>query len=66
MNIPFLGEIPLHPRIRELSDAGKPITIAEPNSPQSKAYQDIADQVASKLEDPTFNKQQEGPKIVIE
>jgi len=66
MNIPFLGEVPLHPRIRELSDQGKPITIAEPNSPQSKAYQDIADKVASKLEDPELNKQQEGPKIVIE
>jgi ATP-binding protein involved in chromosome partitioning len=66
MGLNFLGEIPLHPRIRELSDSGKPITISEPNSPQAAAYFDIAKQIIKNIEDPDFAKSQEGPKIVVE
>lgn len=66
MELNFLGEVPLHPKIRELSDAGKPITVSDPNGPQSLPYVEIARSVISRLEDPDFNKDQEGPKITFE
>ena len=38
----FLGEIPLDVRIRETSDGGMPIVVADPDSPHAKAYLKIA------------------------
>ncbi len=46
----FLGEIPLHIAIRETSDGGTPITARDPNSPQAKAFVDLAARVAAKLD----------------
>ena len=43
--IPFLGEIPLARRIRETSDSGQPIVIAEPDSEHAKAFNAIAARV---------------------
>jgi MinD-like ATPase involved in chromosome partitioning or flagellar assembly len=43
LGLNFLGEIPLDPIIGESSDAGKPITVSQPKSPQSEAYQVIAE-----------------------
>jgi ATP-binding protein involved in chromosome partitioning len=45
----FLGEIPLHARIRELSDAGTPVVIADSASPQGQAMMALAQSVAQKL-----------------
>ena len=45
----FLGEIPLHLAIRENSDNGTPIVFSEPDSPYTKAYEDIAAKIAAKL-----------------
>jgi ATP-binding protein involved in chromosome partitioning len=45
----FLGGIPLHMEIRELSDAGTPIVIKEPESTFAKLYQGIARDLANKL-----------------
>jgi ATP-binding protein involved in chromosome partitioning len=42
----FLGEIPIYPLIREQSDAGTPVSAAEPDSPESTAFKDIAFRVA--------------------
>ncbi len=42
LGVPFLGEIPLDIEIRLTSDSGKPIVVAEPDSPHAKAYRDIA------------------------
>ncbi len=41
-SLPFLGEIPINVELREGSDRGKPITIANPDSPVSKAFVDAA------------------------
>ncbi len=49
LNIPFLGEIPLHAKIREFSDSGTPIVIAEPTSEQSKIFSSIAQQILTGL-----------------
>jgi ATP-binding protein involved in chromosome partitioning len=66
MGLHFLGEVPLHPVIRETSDAGKPITATNPSSPQAKAYFDIAKNIIERLSDQDFLKHQQGPKITIE
>jgi ATP-binding protein involved in chromosome partitioning len=42
LGVPFLGEIPLELAIRATSDAGTPIVAAEPSSPHTLAYVDIA------------------------
>lgn len=45
----LLGQIPLDIKIREQADAGTPVVVALPDSPQAKAYQDIAARVKEKL-----------------
>jgi ATP-binding protein involved in chromosome partitioning len=47
--VPFLGEAPLHMLIRETSDGGQPVVASAPESPQAKAYVDIAERVRSAL-----------------
>ena len=46
----FLGEIPLHLSIRENSDNGTPIVMANPDSPYTKAYEQIAKNIVKILE----------------
>ncbi|MFG1345438.1 iron-sulfur cluster carrier protein ApbC [Xanthobacter autotrophicus DSM 431] len=65
MGVPFLGEIPLHMRIREMSDAGLPIVVSDPASPQADAYRHVARGVKAALERATASSRQ-APKIVIE
>jgi ATP-binding protein involved in chromosome partitioning len=62
MGAPFLGEIPLVPRIRETSDAGQPVSVSVPDGPEAKAFLDVAKQVAAALT--TASKP--APKIIIE
>jgi len=61
--VPFLGEIPLAMTIREHADSGKPITVLEPDSPQSLIYKGIAEKVKASLEK---GRVRAAPKIVIE
>jgi len=49
--IPFLGEVPLVPAIREAGDAGTPIVAAEPPHPQSRAFFAIAESVLMRLDE---------------
>ncbi len=42
LKVPFLGEIPLDIAIRETSDAGTPIVVADPTGPHAQAYIAIA------------------------
>jgi ATP-binding protein involved in chromosome partitioning len=42
LGVPFLGEIPLDPLIRERADSGLPIVVTDPDGPQAAAYADIA------------------------
>ena len=49
LGVPFLGEVPLHLRLRETSDAGTPITVADPESDHARIYMDIAGKVAESL-----------------
>jgi len=63
-SVPFLGEVPLELKIREMSDAGKPIVASEPDGAYAKIYKDIAAKVRGALEGSAGKRA--APKIVIE
>ncbi len=63
LGVRFLGEIPLDPRIRELSDAGTPVMAVEPKGEHAAAYAAIADAVWAQLETPAAKRQ--APRITI-
>ena len=48
-NIPYLGEIPITPALREGGDKGIPILVQDPTSPVSKSFLDIAAKLAGQL-----------------
>lgn len=50
LGIPFLGRVPIDPAIRAGGDTGNPIVIAKPDSPQAKAFREIADKLATALQ----------------
>ncbi len=62
LGVPFLGEIPLVPSIRETSDAGTPVMVAMPDGPEAKAFLDVAEKVAAALQ----VADRPGPKIIFE
>ena len=49
LGVPFLGSVPLQPRLAALADAGRPVIVAEPASAAAAALRSIADQVQSRL-----------------
>ena len=63
MGVDFLGEIPLAMAIRECSDDGRPIVVAQPDSQYAKAYRAIADQVWDKIGGAAGR---QAPRIVIQ
>ncbi|MCJ8517604.1 ATP-binding protein involved in chromosome partitioning [Pseudorhizobium tarimense] len=42
IGVPFLGEVPLTMEIRETSDIGTPVVVADPEGAAAKIYRDIA------------------------
>ncbi len=63
IGVPFLGEVPLTIAIRELSDAGTPVVVADPNGPQAAIYRDIAEKVWARI---GTSERKAAPKIVFE
>ena len=47
---PLLGQIPLHPSVREWGDAGTPVVQAAPGSETAKAFVDVADRLIERLD----------------
>jgi ATP-binding protein involved in chromosome partitioning len=47
--VPFLGEIPIDPRVTACGDAGEPIVHKYPDSPVAKAYLALATTVSQEL-----------------
>lgn len=45
LGVPFLGEIPLNPTIREGGDTGAPVVVAMPESAEAQIFRDVADKV---------------------
>src|SRR5437899_2325643 len=49
LGIPFLGRVPIDPAIRVGGDIGLPLVVANPDSPQAKAFMDIASRIAARI-----------------
>jgi ATP-binding protein involved in chromosome partitioning len=64
LEVPFLGEVPLDMTIRELSDAGRPVVVADPEGPHARIYKDMAQQVWTSLAGGAPARP--APRIVIE
>jgi len=64
LGVPFLGEVPLVMAIRELSDAGTPIVVAEPDGPHAAAYREIAARAWETIQ--SAQARRAPPKIVVE
>jgi ATP-binding protein involved in chromosome partitioning len=63
LQVPFLGEVPLEPLIRETSDAGLPLVATRSESPFAKIYREIATRVREQL---GGSAARQAPRIVIE
>lgn len=61
LGVPFLGAIPLNGAIRHFSDAGTPITLAEPNGAVARTYMEIA----STVREAAQQAQKPAPKITF-
>ena len=55
----MLGKIPLATTLRETSDSGKPIVLAEPQSPAAKALVGASEQFAAAVAERNFQAEQE-------
>jgi ATP-binding protein involved in chromosome partitioning len=62
IGVPFLGEVPLVPAIRETSDAGLPIVVKAPQSKEALSFVAIAREVAVTV----ASAQRTPPRIVLE
>ncbi|WP_376791812.1 Mrp/NBP35 family ATP-binding protein [Thermoflexus sp.] len=49
MGVPFLGRVPLDPRVVESGEVGRPVVITHPDSPAAQALRDIARQIAARV-----------------
>src|SRR5208282_1816130 len=61
----FLGEVPLDIRIRETSDGGTPITVAEPDNPHALVFRDMAARIWEKVAGVDAQRRPP-PRIIIE
>ena len=50
LGLPLLGEIPLQPEVRTSGDEGKPIVVADPESPVARAILETARQITATAE----------------
>jgi len=48
LGLEFLGEVPLDQATREASDAGLPVTVAQPESAAAKAFMAVAEKIAGR------------------
>jgi ATP-binding protein involved in chromosome partitioning len=50
LGVPFLGEVPLDPKVVVGGDSGEPIVVLDPQSPAAAAFRELARQVAAQVE----------------
>jgi ATP-binding protein involved in chromosome partitioning len=50
LGVPFLGEVPIDPKVVVGGDTGEPIVTSDPSAPASMAFQELARQVVEQLE----------------
>jgi ATP-binding protein involved in chromosome partitioning len=56
LGVPFLGRVPIYQPIREGSDTGVPLMIAEPDSPAARAFMSAAEQTAAQVSIASYNR----------
>jgi ATP-binding protein involved in chromosome partitioning len=66
IGVPFLGNVPLHMKIREYSDAGTPVVAREPESEHAKIFREIAGRAWARVEAERATTTRQPPKIVME
>jgi ATP-binding protein involved in chromosome partitioning len=49
--VPFLGEVPLGASVMEAGDSGQPTVASAPESPEAKAFVELADKLVAALEE---------------
>jgi ATP-binding protein involved in chromosome partitioning len=64
--VPFLGTIPIDTKVRVGGDLGKPVVIADPESPAAVALRGIAESVAAKISVAAIEKSSVIPITIIE
>ena len=47
--VPFLGKVPLQPRIREGGDEGRPVVVTHPDSVEAAAFREVAGAIAQQV-----------------
>ena len=50
LGVPFLGEVPIDPKVVAGGDSGQPIVVLEPNSPAAQAFVSLAKQVVDQIQ----------------
>ena len=50
LGVPFLGEVPIDPKVVVGGDTGEPIVASDPNAPASLAFKELARQVVEQVE----------------
>ncbi len=66
LGMAFLGEIPLDTKIRETSDGGRPIVVAEPDSAHAEAFVTIAQQIWDRVASGLGGADRQAPRIVMQ
>ncbi len=62
LSVPFLGDIPLVPKIRETSDSGTPIVASDPEGIEAKAFLAVAEKVKNSL----GTAERAAPRIILD
>ena len=63
---PFLGKIPIDPRVREGGDSGRPIIVAQPDSAAAQALRLIAESLAARISVAALSGKNELPINIVE
>jgi ATP-binding protein involved in chromosome partitioning len=50
LGVPFLGEVPIDPKVVVGGDTGEPIVVSDPTSPAAEAFRELARQVVEQVE----------------
>jgi ATP-binding protein involved in chromosome partitioning len=49
LGVPFLGEVPIDPKVVVGGDTGEPIVVSDPASPAAQAFRELARQVVEQV-----------------
>jgi ATP-binding protein involved in chromosome partitioning len=66
LGVPLLGAVPLHGAIRELSDAGTPVVVSDPEGEHARIYRSIAAATWDRVREERGAAGRRPPRIVVE